>query len=386
VLKRFAIPQGVLPSFLNDRKLNLTRDFSGAIVPMWNKTLYLDFQTGITKTINTELWGGAVYAAELDAFVFEDGSSLNLQFKSLKPLEINTDFVGGSAILSLVRADCIVDYPDATSCVVLGNFPSGLKKVNLVTGDTSEIVKAHSAVALTDGQLLIIEGSDLTLINAVGVQIETVSEVSGELCHHSPSTRKVTLVDGITNEWTLIDTETLSREKVVENNFESVLQAQALEQDAYLLVGISNGEIVVSRLQNSVTIFSTVLTGLSRQKVSIVLNAEKTKALVWAKFENLLYCVDIQNGQRLGRFEFESGILDLVWPEGSPLITLFDAFEVSQLNLESGHRNKIFDLPNPGISMRLSYDHKSLLVLTTLQSNSFYSTYKSGWLVQCALT
>lgn len=88
----------------------------------------------------------------------------------------------------------------------------------------------------------------------------------------------------------------------------------------------------------------------------MILNFDETQALVWAKFEKLLSCVEIQTGQILRRFEFDSGILDLVWPKGSPPITLCDEFDVSQLNLETGSRKKVFDLPNPGISMRLSYD------------------------------
>jgi hypothetical protein len=43
-------------------------------------------------------------------------------------------------------------------------------------------------------------------------------------------------------------------------------------------------------------------------------------------------------------------------------------------------------LPNPGISMRICGDLKSMLVLTTLQSDMEYSTSSAGWLVQCSLT
>lgn len=386
VLRRFAVPQGVLPSFLNEHKLNLNHDSSGAIVPMWNNTLYLDFETGITKKIDTELWSGAIYAAELDAFVFKDGSSLNLQFRAIRPIDVETKVVGETEILNLVRADRIVDFSDSDTCVVLNSFPAELKTVNLITGESSDISKAQSALALHDKRLLASDGDELALIDSEGIETPILSGVKAELCHYSHLSGKVTIVERYTNQWAIIDTETLGTEKFVQNNFESILTAMALDRGGNILLGAIDGELALSRLQDGNSLFTTSLLDLNMNRASMVVNENESQALIWSKFENLLYCVDIQTGERLGRFEFDSGILDVVWSKPHPLMTLFGEFGVLELELETGDLSKVFDLPNPGISMRLSHDHKSLLVLTTLQSDRYYSTFKSGWLVKCNLT
>jgi hypothetical protein len=391
VMKRFSLPQDLRPYFLNDPKLGMTADSTGALVPMWDKTLYFDFEAGMTKVINTDLWSGAVYAGKIDAFVSKDGTSLNLSFYSSKEIAVQSETQGEIRVGDLLGADQIVDFPNSTTCLVLkDHYPSRLLSVILESGEDSELAKVGSVLAIDGNRLLAIEGDELVLLHQDGKEPKVISRAKGDLCHFSAARQEATLVDRWTNKWTKVNTETLVSKQVVQSKFESLQQVMVLQNDSNLFLGVIGEELILSRVQKGKSHFTLSLTDLNANRTVLLLSPDESQALIWSQFHPVLYLIDVQTGEQIKRFDFDSGVLDIVWPENTvsdkPFITLFGSFGVQKLDLASGVCTLAFSLPNPGLSMRICGDLKSMLVLTTLQSDMEYSTSSAGWLVQCSLT
>lgn len=391
VLKRFSLPQDLRPYFLNDPKLSMTADSRGALVPMWDKTLFFDFETGITKVINTDLWSGAVYAGKLDAFFSKDGTSLNLNIYSSKEIAVTSEIQGEIRVGDLLGADQIVDFPNSNTGLVLkDHYPSKLLSVNLESGEESELAKVYSVLAIDGNRLLAVEGDELVLLHQDGTEPKVISPAKGDLCHFSSARQEATLVDRWTNKWIKVNTETLVSKQVVQAKFESLQQVMALRDGSNLFLGVIGEELILTRVQKGKSQYTLPLSDLNANRSVVLLNHDESQALIWSQFHTVLYLVDVQTGEQLKRFDLDSGVLDVVWPENmvsnKPFITLFGSFGVEQLDLATNERTLAFSLPNPGLSMRICSDLKSLLVLTTLQSDMKYSTSSAGWLVQCSLT
>lgn len=393
VLKRFPIAKDFRPYFLNDPKLCLTADQSGALVPMSDKTLFLDFDSGISKVIDIDLEEGAVYSSEIDAFISRDIKLLDLDFYAPHEISIASKTIGKTTIFGPLTAEEIIAYPKSSTCVIhTGEWTARLVSVDMENDEVTHMADTKSALQIDRGRFLMVnEDEELLVLPSDGSEPQELYSGGDKLWVSSYANQQsvAAVLHRWTNRWLRLNTEKLTFTEEIAQDFESLQQLAILSDGSQLLLGVVDEKLFLSHELNEKSLFGISLPGVNTYRSAFVLNDHENLALVWSRYNPALYLVDLGTGQVAKQFEFGSGLLDIVWSiqgqVSKVFITLLGCLSVEELDHSSGDLSTAFSLPNPGLSMRVSEDRNSLAVLTSLQSHLEASSASGGWLVKCSL-
>jgi hypothetical protein len=400
VLREFFLPKGLRPYFLNSAAIGLTSDSRGAVITMSGQSdgaVYLDFDSGILKVLDLDKGREPVYSSHLDAFIspsFDWGSSLFIDFYSAREIATSRNDVGEANCLMMCLEDEIVDFPDSTHCFLVSNFRQhDLVLKRLDRDETIELGKVSNVLKIDDARFLgvTIEG-ELALLFEDAREPQTLSEVgpSAAVTHFSVDRKEASVVLKNTNTWLRLNTKNLESEIEAVSNVDAIDSVVIGKDGSSLVLGRQMEAHVFARIAEGQPVFSVPLPRLSSREPVLVVNSELEIAIIWSRFEPVLYALDLRLGKVIKCLEFGSGVLDAVWAGNrsnpSIFITLYGEFEIQELDLETGELSHAFTLPNPGMSMRVSDDGKSMLVIAGTDSDSRKHGKGGGWLVECSLT
>jgi hypothetical protein len=372
----------------------MTANQSGALVPMSNKTLFLDFDSGVLKVIDLDLEEGAVYSSELDAFISRDRNLLDLNFYASHEISIASEAIGNATIFGPMLAEEIIAYPKPSTCVIhTGEWTARLVSVDMENDEVTQIEDTKCALQIDHGRFLMVnDDEELLVVQSDGSEPQVLFADEGKLwvSSYTKELRVASVIHRWTNRWLRVDTGKSSVSEEIASVFESLEQVTILRDGSSLLLGVVDQKFFLSREANGISFFGLSLPDVNTYRPAFVLDEQENMALAWSSYDPILYLIDLKSGQVAKRFEFGSGITDVVWSchgqAQKVFVTLLGSMSVEELDLADGGLTPVFGLPNPGISMRVCDDGNTLLVLTSLQSHLDAASASGGWLVRCSLT